>query len=591
MGIAGDIGLDMSGGTAINQGQITGGSSEFGAAAGSGVSLSGGLLVNAGFIAGGASHYQSAIGVQMSGGTLDNSGLLLGSDARPGLELAATATVDNTGTIMGVVFYGSSPAGTAFLDNSGLIYGIFGADGTLNTEMVNAGTILDGLHFGTGNSGLTLVPDSVTEGRISAVPDVTIVTYGTGTISFPTITTIVNMTAIVLASANTEGSIDLAGSFSGFNTIDFGPSATWVLGGTAGELAAGQTITGFDHGDTLVVDGFSASAHELTDGELTLTNATQSLTIDLSGSFTGLIVTDVAQGTEIAVCYLRGTEILTPYGERAIEELLIGDAVITRFGGVERIKWIGRQSFSAAFLKGNDEMLPVQIRAGALGPGLPSRDLFVSPGHSMLLDGQLVLAKFLVNGITVTQQDTQAQVDYFNIELDTHDCVMASGAWAETYAACAVTLGKFHNSTDFFARFPGHVAPLEPNLCAARPRAGSALAAAIAPVVARASVLTRPGPLRGYVDILTSEGRIEGWAQDIANPELPVWLDVVRDDATIGRVLACEMRPDLRKAALGSGRHAFKIIIGDATGAVEIRRSGDGTRLDLTQAAVASRVA
>ena len=88
-----------------------------------------------------------------------------------------------------------------------------------------------------------------------------------------------------------------------------------------------------------------------------------------------------------AACYRRGTHILTAVGDRPIETLRIGDAVPTRFGGVRQVKWIGRRSYDRRFVAGNGAILPVLIRAGALGRALPARDLFVSPKHAMLING------------------------------------------------------------------------------------------------------------------------------------------------------------------------------------------------------------
>ena len=117
------------------------------------------------------------------------------------------------------------------------------------------------------------------------------------------------------------------------------------------------------------------------------------------------------------------TRILTPTGEVKVETLKPGDTVVTRFGGLQTLRWIGRQSFRGEAIKDDWKNIPVHIRPGALGDRLPMRDLYVSPGHSMLVDGTLLLAKNLVNGITITQGWVPEQVEYYQLDLGpTHDC-------------------------------------------------------------------------------------------------------------------------------------------------------------------------
>jgi hypothetical protein len=75
---------------------------------------------------------------------------------------------------------------------------------------------------------------------------------------------------------------------------------------------------------------------------------------------------------------------------------------------------------------------PVRIRRGAFGENLPARDLLVSPGHAVFVDGVLVPAYLLVNGATIIQEQVEA-IRYFHLELETHDVVLAAGLPCESY--------------------------------------------------------------------------------------------------------------------------------------------------------------
>ncbi|MEP3329939.1 Hint domain-containing protein [Sedimentitalea sp.] len=162
------------------------------------------------------------------------------------------------------------------------------------------------------------------------------------------------------------------------------------------------------------------------------------------------------------VCFAEGTQLGTPSGLTAIEQLSVGDAVFSVDNGPQTIRWIGAREVAAPA-----SMRPVRIRAGALGNGLPLRDLHVSQQHRVLagsgivrrLFGQsevLIAAKKLVGlpGITLAQD--RPRVTYWHILSDRHEIVLAEGAPAETLFAgkeASVALGP-KTVTDIKARCP-----------------------------------------------------------------------------------------------------------------------------------------
>lgn len=179
-------------------------------------------------------------------------------------------------------------------------------------------------------------------------------------------------------------------------------------------------------------------------------------------------------------CYLSGTYILTPAGEVKIEDLRHGDLVVTRFGGFRSVRWIGRQSFLGRFL--GHKRAPICIRAGALADHSPRRDLWVSPDHSLLLNDRLVHASLLVNGVTITQTEVSGVVDYLHVDLGEHDCLLADGAWAESYAERG-NRTSFHNAADYVPYLP-EVAGSRQSMCRPQVRGGDPELLALRAIVA-----------------------------------------------------------------------------------------------------------
>jgi Hint domain len=135
-------------------------------------------------------------------------------------------------------------------------------------------------------------------------------------------------------------------------------------------------------------------------------------------------------------CFLKGTGILTADGERKIEDLAIGDLLLTKFGGLRPIRWIGRYSFkksdpSKPWVK---DALPVRIARSALAPNVPHTDLYMTGGHSLLIDGVLVPAELLINGTTITRDEVREydELEFLHVKLESHDVIYAEGVPAET---------------------------------------------------------------------------------------------------------------------------------------------------------------
>ncbi|TNF23171.1 MAG: Hint domain-containing protein [Rhodobacteraceae bacterium] len=143
---------------------------------------------------------------------------------------------------------------------------------------------------------------------------------------------------------------------------------------------------------------------------------------------------DIFPHNTFLFCFAAGTRIATGSGERAVEDLRIGDPVMTAEDRIAPVKWIGRQTLFPQFA--GERTAPVRISAGALGGGLPHSDLTVTADHGMVIDGLVINASALVNGesiVFVPRADLANAVTYYHVETEDHDVILANGAPAETF--------------------------------------------------------------------------------------------------------------------------------------------------------------
>jgi hypothetical protein len=135
-----------------------------------------------------------------------------------------------------------------------------------------------------------------------------------------------------------------------------------------------------------------------------------------------------------AACFLSDTRILTPTGERRIQDLRIGDLVTTPLGA-KPIKWVPRQIVRrAVHERWSAGAAPIVIQKNAIAEGVPNRSLSISPLHMLYIDGAFVEAMDLVNGTTIVRtQPEENALEYYNIEIQGHSIVFANGLPVETY--------------------------------------------------------------------------------------------------------------------------------------------------------------
>ncbi|CUH77121.1 Ig-like domain-containing protein [Tropicibacter naphthalenivorans] len=168
----------------------------------------------------------------------------------------------------------------------------------------------------------------------------------------------------------------------------------------------------------------------------------------------------------VVPCFTPGILIATPQGERLVEDLEVGDRVITRDNGIQEIRWVGRKDLTGFELARKPHMKPILIQKGALGNGLPEHDMLVSPNHRVLVANDktalyfeerevLVAAKHLT-GLEGVDEVEANGVAYIHFMFDQHEVVLSNGAWTESFQPGDYTLRGIGNAQrqEIFELFP-----------------------------------------------------------------------------------------------------------------------------------------
>ena len=164
-------------------------------------------------------------------------------------------------------------------------------------------------------------------------------------------------------------------------------------------------------------------------------------------------------------CFTPGAMITTQRGEVPIQHLQAGDRVVTRDNGIQPVRWVGKSQMFLQDFQVDPHLLPVLIRQGSLGKGLPERDMMVSPNHRILVANErtslrfserevLVAAKHLsVPGVHTVQS---SGTTYIHFLCDRHEVVLVDGIWTESFQPGDMSLKGVGNAqrTEIFELFP-----------------------------------------------------------------------------------------------------------------------------------------
>ncbi|MEP1767526.1 MAG: Hint domain-containing protein [Sulfitobacter sp.] len=266
---------------------------------------------------------------------------------------------------------------------------------------------------------------------------------------------------------------DIIDGGTGADLINGGAGADTLSGGNANDIfynvGAGDVIDGGEEGnadfDRIDLEGSApdgGSFKVVFDAD-NPENGTVKY-VGVNGKDAGKIVFKNIE--KVVPCFTPGTRIATPHGEVLVQDLNVGDRVVTRDNGLQTIRWIGKQVMLRDDFEDAPHLAPIQIAKGALGNDLPERDMMVSPNHRMLVANDktalyfeerevLVAAKHLT-GLPKVSKVMEVDTTYIHLMFDQHEVILSDGTWSESFQPGVQSLAGVGNAQrlELFEIFP-----------------------------------------------------------------------------------------------------------------------------------------
>lgn len=342
----------------------------------------------------------------------------------------------STGSI--IIGIGAAEANTYYIGGDNTISGLVNAVAGTTINVVGGTATLSG---NTGGSLVGLLTGSTVNieygGTFNTGAALASVLEG-GTVNFGT-----GGGTLILNGGGTAISLLASGTLSATTINNYDPNKDTIeLQDTTGAVSSYTIADGSDSSKIITLQNASGQtvaeyAVKLADG-VTLPSGDYS-TSSADAATNPLQITYSDDNTYINACFLSGGMIRTTDGDIAVEDIKIGDLVITRDWknnqDVTRpVVWVGKaQATIRPDLPLDEAGYPVRILKDAVADGVPYKDLLVTPEHCLFFENKFIPVRMLVNGASIFYDTSVSAYTYYHVETEQHSVITADGMLTESY--------------------------------------------------------------------------------------------------------------------------------------------------------------